>query len=284
MSGTPSASASPSPGAAAAGSGSTFEWPEVPLRRKIANSGFWIIGFVCLALVIAPTVVRPGGGLENAILGTLAITVGVLIIGGTISILTGMYLSEFAVGRHRSILRGGYEVLAGIPSIVMGYVGYVTLVVGLHWHFGLLPAVLVLSVIVVPYITKATEASLGQVPVSYREGAEALGIPPSWTLRKIVLKSAVPGIVTGLLVAIAISVGETAPLLFTAGWNDTNPSAQLTNHPIGFLTYPIYSFFNSTIPAQVVLSYDAALLLFVFVLLIIIAGRVIIAYSRRNAE
>ena len=61
------------------------------------------------------------------------------------------------------------------------------------------------------------------MPVSYREGAEALGIPPMWTLRKIVLKSAMPGIITGLLVAIAISVGETAPLLYTAGWNEANP-------------------------------------------------------------
>ncbi|HEX4834365.1 MAG TPA: ABC transporter permease subunit [Trebonia sp.] len=285
-------------------------WPVIPASRKVANLLYWIACGAALLLIIGPALWLVGGllahalphwqwsvlttntngetgGLKQAILGTLLITLGVLVLGGTISILAGVYLAEFATGRHRTLMRSGYEILSGIPSIVLGLVGYMVLVSvngGAGWKYGLLPAVIVVSVIITPYITKATETALLQVPASYREAAEALGMSPSRTLFTIVLKAALPGIVTGLLVAVAISVGETAPLLYTAGWSDFTPSLQLTGQPIGFLTYPVFAFFNLPDPKAQILSYDAGLLLLVLVLVVIIIGRLVVAWSRRHAE
>lgn len=279
----------------------------VGTRRKLVNALFWTACVCCLAVVVVPTLwmlfevigrALPvfkwsvltentrgnGGGLRNAIIGTVVIGVGVMLVGGTVSVLTGIYLSEFARGRTRSILRGAYEILSGIPSIVLGYVGYLALVVKFHWGFSLAAGVLTLSAMSIPYIAKATESALSQVPTSYREGAEALGLPLGWTLRKIVLKSAIPGIVTGLLVALALAVGETAPMLYTAGWSNSAPTGKLTDSPVGYLTYPIWTFYNLPSKAARDLSYDAAFLLIVFVLLLIVLGRLITWFARRHSE
>ena len=277
------------------------------VRRRCVNALFWTACFCCLAMVIGPTLwmligvvgrALPvfhfsvltqdsqgnGGGLRNAIIGTAVLGLGVMLVGGTVSVLAGVYLSEFATGRTRSVLRGAYEVLSGIPAIVLGYVGYLALVVYFGWGFSLAAGVLVLSVMSIPYITKATESALSAVPTSYREGAEALGLPANWTLRKIILKPAIPGIVTGMLVALALAVSETAPMLYTAGWSATLPTGELTHSPVGYLTYPIWTFYNLPSKSAQDLSYDAAFLLIVFLLLLVMLGRLVTLFARRHSE
>ena len=281
-------------------------------RRTVASFLFRGGTFLALALVIAPAVWLLGGvvaraashwnwsvlwtpfkgttgGLSGPILGTLALMVGVLVIAGTVGVLTGIHLAEMA-RPHRSgrpggeLLRTASDVLSGFPSIVLGFVFYEALVIGLHWGYSLVPAVLVLSVMVVPYIAKSTEVALRQVPDNYREGAEALGMSQGYSLRKIVLRSGAPGIVTGLLIALAIAGGETAPLIYTAGFADSWTGAFIHGHGFPYLTYVVWEFWDYPSKQANALSYDAGLILVVMVLVLLVAARLIIARTQRHSE
>jgi phosphate transport system permease protein len=282
-------------------------------RRHAAGIAFRVFTYVALLLVVGPAlwvllgvVVRAvphwqwsvlttptkgtTGGLENCIIGTLLLMLGVLIVAGTTGVLAGIHLAELARPRKNGKASGGWlrtasDVLSGFPSIVLGYCGYVALVVGLHWGFSYLPAVIILSIMVTPYIAKSTESALRQVPTNYREGAVALGMSMGYGLRKVVLKSALPGIVTGLLIALAIACGETAPLIYTASFTNAIPGASLI-HSQGFayLTYPVFTFYNQPSVQAHYLAYDAALLLVVIVLILLVSSRIIVARTQRHSE
>jgi len=281
-------------------------------RRRRVRSGVWRgLTFLALVLIMAPaawlligvvarawshwqwdvlwTKLTPsGGGLRDQIIGTLILMLGTFIVAGTIGVFAGIHLAEMAPankfsGKISGPLRTASDILSGFPSIVLGYVGYAAFVIGLHWGFSVVAAVIILSIMVIPYITKTTENSLRQVPTGYREGAEALGMSMGYSLRKVVLKAALPGIVTGLLLALAIAAGETAPLIYTAGFAPTLPHS-LTHAQFPYLTYVVFQYYNAPEPNYHALSYDAALLLVVIVLLLLIASRIIVSRTQRHAE
>ena len=229
-----------------------------------------------------------GGGLRDQILGTIILMIGVFIIAGTIGVFAGIHLAEFARPRHFSgrvsgPLRTASDVLSGFPSIVLGYVGYVALVVGLGWKLSLLPALIILSIMVIPYIAKNTETSLRQVPTGYREGAEALGMSSGYGLRKVVLKSALPGIMTGIILALAIACGETAPLIYTAGFSNTLPHS-LTGSQFPYLTYMVFTGYNSPETQYHYLAYDASLILVVDRAAAPGPSRILVARTQRHSE
>lgn len=214
-----------------------------------------------------------GGGLQNAILGTIELVVISTVIAAPLGVLGGVYVSEFAHHRVAGTVRFLTEVLSGVPSIVIGYFGYLLMVMQWGWGFSPLAAGIALTIIMLPYILRTTESSLTQVPLPQREAAWALGMTRFQAVSRVTWRPAASGILTGLLLAVAIGMGETAPLIYTAGWSSINPNLHLLHSQIGYLTYVIWTYIDMPYSQSHALAYSAAFILVVIILIIQIVLR-----------
>jgi phosphate transport system permease protein len=229
----------------------------ISLRRRVTDHAMTGVAMLTVLLVLAPLVAifgylmyrgigsinwafltqtpkpvgEAGGGMANAIVGSIFILGIASLIGVPFGVGAGIYLAEFGRNRFGSAIRFTADVLNGVPSIVIGIVGWSILVRG-H-GFSALAGGVALSIMMVPTISRTTEEMLLLVPTAMREAAYGLGIPRWRTTLSITLRTATSGVITGIMLAFARIAGETAPLLFTAfgntfwNWKATQPTAAL---------------------------------------------------------
>ncbi|HUC62785.1 MAG TPA: phosphate ABC transporter permease PstA [Alphaproteobacteria bacterium] len=237
-------------------------------------------GWNAMSVSLFTTVTQgTGGGLLNAIEGTAVLSAGGLLLAVPFGMAAGIYASEFRQSRWANTILFLADVLVGVPSIVMGYFGYVTMVEWLGWNFSVAAGAIILGIICLPYICRTTELALRQVPGELREAAYALGAGDRKVILSVCVPAALPGILTGILLSLAISVGETAPLLYTAGWSSYLWDGKLIHSPIGYLTYAIWTFINEPFASANALAYAAAFLVTGFVLAINILSRFVLGRS-----
>ncbi len=203
-----------------------------------------------------------GGGMANAIVGTLELVGIACLMGVPVGIGAGLYLVE-SQGRIAHAVRFAADVMMGVPSIVAGLFAYAIIVRPLH-SFSTLSGAFALAMIMIPLVTRTTEEIIRLVPHELREAALALGVPKWRTTLSVVVRTAMGGIATGAILAIARVAGETAPLLFTAFGNQFW-STSLTQ-PIASLTVQVYTYAISPFPDWQRQAWAGALVLTMIVL------------------
>ncbi len=265
-------------------------------RRKWTNTAMAVATFLCAVAVLTPLFLilfflmrtglsainlefftalpgpagEPGGGMANAIAGTLLLIALAAAIGIPIGVLGGVFLAEYPNSSLAYFARFTADVMNGIPSIVMGLFAYLLVVLPLR-HFSALSGGVALGVMLIPTVMRTTEEIVRLVPQSIREASLALGVPQWKTVLRVIIPTAAAGIVTGIMVGLARIAGETAPLLFTAfgnrfwNWNLFKPIAAL---PLQLFAYAISPFDDWHRQA-----WAGALVLVAIVLLVNIAAR-----------
>ena len=211
-----------------------------------------------------------GGGMANAIVGTGIIVLIASVVGLPIGIGAGLYLAEQRGAKLATAVRFLSDVLNGLPSIVLGIFAW-GLLVRPFKHFSALSAGIALAAMMIPLVTRATEEMIRLVPVSMREAALALGYAKWRTSLSVVLRTALPGIVTGALVAVARIAGETAPLIFTAFGNQFWSVSPM--QPIAALPMQIYSYASAPYDDWHAQAWAGSLVLLGLVLVISLTAR-----------
>ncbi len=223
-------------------------------------------------LAMPKPVGESGGGMANAIVGTLILIGLGGLIGVPVGIMTGTYLSEFGNNKFAYAVRFLTDVLSGIPSIVVGVVAYTMVVVPMK-HFSALAGGIALGILMIPTITRTTEEMIKLVPHSLREAGLALGIPKWKTTLAIVLRTAWKGIATGVLLGLSRAAGETAPLLFTALGNRFWSTS--IGQPIASLTVYIYDYARAPFEDWNQQAWTAALVLILLISVLSLLFRII---------
>lgn len=217
-----------------------------------------------------------GGGMGNAVAGSLVLVGLAAAFGLPVGILAGVYLAEVGRGKLASAIRFTADVLAGVPSITIGVFVYALVVVSMR-RFSALAGGLALAIVMIPTVTRTTEELCRLVPANLREASLGLGVPAWRTTLFVVLRTAAPGIATGVMLAVARVAGETAPLLFTA--MSSRYWAAGIDRPIASLPVQILTYATSPYPDWQAQAWTGALCLVALVLVSNLAARAIAARS-----
>jgi phosphate transport system permease protein len=235
-------------------------------------------------LTQGPTNLGRGGGIFPAIVGTLYLVTGAILIALPLGVGAAIYLVEYTrEGRITRIIRTGVDLLNGTPSIVFGLFGFAFIVLFLNVGVSLLAGMITLALMVLPTVIRTTEESLKNIPQSLREGSLALGATQWQTIKNVVLPPAVPGIVTGAILSIGRAAGETAPIMFVAVVFSTRFLPTSLFDPVMALPYHLY-ILSTNVPGASTNKYGTALVLVMLVVAFYTVAILIRNYYAKKAR
>ena len=228
----------------------------------ISKNGIAVVNWNFLTRLPAP-VGETGGGISNGIIGSALLILISSMIAVPLGVLTGIYLAEYRKGKFAYLSRLSVEILMGIPSIVIGIIAYVWVVMP-SGSFSAISGGVALGIMMLPVIVMSTEETMKLIPDSLKEASLALGVPYPRTIMKVVLPAGLSGIATGVLLSVARVAGETAPLLFTAFGSPF--MAVNIFKPVSALPLTVFNYATSPYPEWHALAWGASFVLLVFVL------------------